>query len=71
MYYYQYLKVLYLCGFHGNPTFLSYILPEIIVLNTYAKFEVKISVQNEWQHLTLKPALPPEDRYIVSRDTLM
>ena len=53
MYFYQYLKVLYLCGFHGNPTFLSYILPEIIVLNTYAKFEVKISVQNEWQHLTL------------------
>ena len=47
------LKVLQLCGFHGNPTFLSYILPEIIVLNTYAKFEVKISVQNEWQHLTL------------------
>ena len=21
--FYQYLKVLYLCGFHGNPTFLS------------------------------------------------
>ena len=44
--FYQYLKVLYLCGFHGNPTFLGYILPEIIVLNTCAKFEVKFSVQN-------------------------
>ena len=53
VYFYQYLKVLYLCGFHGNPTFLSYILPEIIVLNTCVKFEVKISVQNEWQHLNL------------------
>ena len=53
MYFYQHLKVLYLCGFHGDPTFLSYILPEIIVLNTCAKFKVKISLQNEWQHLTL------------------
>ena len=53
MHFYQHLKVLYLCGFHGDPTFLSYILPEMIVLNTCAKFEVKISVQNEWQHLTL------------------
>ena len=43
-------EVLYLCGFHGDPTFLSYILPEMNVLNTCAKFEVKISVQNEWQH---------------------
>ena len=23
-----------LCGFHGNPTFLSCILPEIFVLNS-------------------------------------
>ena len=53
MYFNQHLKVLYLSGFHGDPTFLSYILPEIIVLNISAKFEVKISVQNEWQHLTL------------------
>ena len=45
---------LYPCGFHGDPTFLSYILTEIIVLNTFAKFELKISVQNEWQqHLDL------------------
>ena len=49
-YFNQHLKVLYLCGVHGDPTFLSYILPEIIVLNTFANFEVKISVQNEWQH---------------------
>ena len=27
-------EVLYLCGFHGNPSFYSFILPEIIVLNT-------------------------------------
>ena len=53
MQYSQYLKALYLCGFYGNPTFLSYILLEIIVLNTFAKYEVKISVQNEWLHLTL------------------
>ena len=52
-YFNRHLKVLYLCGFRGDPTFLSYILPEIIVLNTCAKFEVKISVQNKWQHLTL------------------
>ena len=45
VYFNLYLKVLQLCGFHGNPTFLSYILPEIIILNTSAKFEVKISVQ--------------------------
>ena len=32
-----------LCGFHGNPTFQSDFLPEIIDLNTFAKFEVKIS----------------------------
>ena len=27
------------CGFHGDPTFLSYILPEIIVLNTCASLK--------------------------------
>ena len=61
MHFYQHLKVLYLCGFHGGPTFLSYILPEMNVLNTCAKFEVKISVQNEWQHepLTIYNTRPP------------